>query len=96
MLSSEGGALEGVSPRVFPKPQERRTHEYKKTPLCTQLSFHFLPSFSFRRKEIFPWEHIKLGELPQHNTVGFFSWGRPSKYTQKKKGVVYEVFLSHS
>jgi hypothetical protein len=22
------------------------------------------------------WEHIKLGELPRHNTLGFFCWGR--------------------
>ncbi len=25
------------------------------------------------------WEHIKLGELPQHNTLGFFCWGRSFK-----------------
>jgi hypothetical protein len=25
------------------------------------------------------WEHIKLGELPPHNTLGFFCWGRSLK-----------------
>jgi len=25
------------------------------------------------------WEHIKLGELPWHNGLGFFSWGRSLK-----------------
>ncbi len=25
------------------------------------------------------WEHIKLGDLRKHNTVGFFCWGRSLK-----------------
>ncbi len=53
--SLEGGALEGVSLRLF--GNLRGTHKYKNLPLCKQLSFYFLASFSFRRKEIFPWEH---------------------------------------
>jgi hypothetical protein len=60
--SPEGRALQGVSPREF--PNLRRMHEYRNLPLSKQLSFHFLASFPFCRKEIFPWEHIKLGELP--------------------------------
>jgi len=42
------------------------------------------------------WEHIKLGELPQHNTLGFFCWEDPQNAHRNKKGVVYVVFLSHS
>jgi hypothetical protein len=68
-----------VSLRVF--PNLRRTHEYRNLPSHKQLSFYFLVSFSFRRKEIFPWDYgnIKLGELPQHNNLGFFCWGRTFK-----------------
>jgi hypothetical protein len=36
----------------------------------------------FVNKIKFPWEcgeHIKLGELPRHNTLGFFCWGRSLK-----------------
>jgi hypothetical protein len=25
------------------------------------------------------WEHMKLGEFPRHNTLGFFCWGRSLK-----------------
>jgi hypothetical protein len=49
------GQTEAVSPRVF--PNLRRTHEYENLPLHKQLSFYFLASFLFHRKEIFPWEH---------------------------------------
>jgi hypothetical protein len=31
------------------------------------------------RKGISTWEHIKLGELLQHNTLGFFCCGRQLK-----------------
>jgi hypothetical protein len=31
----------------------RGTHHYRNLPVCKQLSFYFLLSFSFRRKEIF-------------------------------------------
>jgi hypothetical protein len=35
------------------------------------------------------WEHIKLRELPRHNALGFFCWGRSLKiHTRNKKGVV--------
>jgi len=90
-MSPEGRALQGMmSPRVF--PNLRRTHEYRNTPLHKQLSFYFLHSFSFPKKEIIPletWEHIKLGDLPQHNSLGFFCWGRNLKiHSQNKKGVV--------
>jgi hypothetical protein len=56
--SLDGGALEGMRPRVF--PNFRRTHEYKTSPSVKGLSFYFLPSFSFHRKEIFPWEHENI------------------------------------
>jgi hypothetical protein len=37
------------------------------------------------------WEHIKLGELPQHNTLGFFWWGRSLKIDiERKRGLVTE------
>jgi hypothetical protein len=82
--SPEGGALEGVSLRGF--PNLKRMNEYRNVPLCKQLSLYFLPSFSFCRKEIFPWKHIKLGGLPQHNTLGFFCWCRSLKiHTEIKR-----------
>jgi len=36
------------------------------------------------------WEHRKLGELPWHNALGFFCWGRSLKIhiEIKKQGVV--------
>ncbi len=54
MCSTEGGAPKDVSSKVF--PNLRRMHEYKNLPLHKQLSFNFLTSLLFRRKEIFPWE----------------------------------------
>jgi hypothetical protein len=45
-------------PRVF--PNLRRTCEYRKLLLHKQLSFDFLASFPFRRKEIFPWEYRNI------------------------------------
>jgi hypothetical protein len=50
--SPEGGALEGVSPRVF--PNLRRTHGASPY-VSNSLSIAFA-SFLFGRKEIFPWE----------------------------------------
>jgi hypothetical protein len=41
------------------------------------------------RKGISPWEHIKLGELLRHNTLGFFCCGRSLKIHRNKKGIVY-------
>jgi hypothetical protein len=39
------------------------------------------------------WEHIELGELPQHNALGFFCWGRFLKiHTEIKR----ELFTEHS
>jgi hypothetical protein len=86
--SPKGAAPKALSPRVF--PNLRRTHKYWNLPLWKQLSFNFLASFWFHKKEIFPWEHIKLGELPRHNTLGFFCWGRSLKiHIEIKKGLVY-------
>jgi hypothetical protein len=31
------------------------------------------------------WEHIKLGELPRHNALAFFCWGRSLKIHIKIK-----------
>jgi hypothetical protein len=67
----------GVCSKVF--LNLKRMHEYRNLPLCKQFSFYFLASFSFCRKETFPWEHIKLEELPWHNTLGFFCWGSSLK-----------------
>ncbi len=80
MCSPEGGSLKDVSMRVF--PNLRRTQEYRNLPLWKQLCFYFLCSFSFHRKEIFPWECgnilnwvsspgiiprvLLLGEIPQN------------------------------
>jgi hypothetical protein len=65
----------------------RTTHEYRKLPLCKQLSFYVLHSFLFveeRNISTGMWERIKLGELPWLNAFGFIPWGRDaSKYTQK-------------
>jgi hypothetical protein len=44
-----------MSPRV--SLNLGRMHKYGNLPLCKQLSFDFLTSFPFHRKEIFPWEH---------------------------------------
>jgi hypothetical protein len=62
--SLEGAALKGVSPRFF--PNLGRMHEYRNLPLHKQLSFYFLTSFLFGKKNISigTWEHMKLGELP--------------------------------
>jgi hypothetical protein len=54
LCSPERGALKGMIPRVF--PNLRRKHKYKNLPLPKQLSFYLLPSFSFHKKEILPWE----------------------------------------
>jgi hypothetical protein len=54
--SPEGGALEGMSARVF--PNLRRTYKYRNTsPSVSNSLFYFLISFSFHRKKIFPWEY---------------------------------------
>jgi hypothetical protein len=75
--SPEGGALKGVSSWVF--PNFRRMQEYWNLFLRKQLSFYFLGFFPFHQKEIFLWEHIKFGELPQHNALWYFCWGRSLK-----------------
>jgi hypothetical protein len=62
----------------------RRMHKYGNLPLH-EHNFLFLASFQFHKKEIFPWEHIKLGELHWHNTPGFFCWGRSLKIHIKIK-----------
>jgi hypothetical protein len=53
--STADRAPEGVSPRVF--LNLRRMHEYSNVPLHEQLSFDFLTSFPFHRKEMFALEH---------------------------------------
>jgi hypothetical protein len=53
--------------------------EYWNLPLHKQLSFYFLGSFLFPNISIGTWEHIKLGELPRHNALRFFCWGRSLK-----------------
>jgi hypothetical protein len=46
VCSPKEGALEGMNLMVF--PNLKRTHEYKNKNLhLKQLSFYFLPSFSF-------------------------------------------------
>jgi hypothetical protein len=70
-------------------------HEYKNLPLHKQLSFYFLTSLLFHRKEIFPWEHIKLGELPGHNALGFFCWGRSLKiHVEIKRGLFTHIIYT--
>jgi len=54
-VSVQMGSPKGVKPRVFPKL--KRMHKYENLPLHKQLSFDFLASFLFHKKEIFPWEH---------------------------------------
>jgi hypothetical protein len=56
--------------------------------ICAQVN----NLFGTRPREIFSmgkWEHIKLGELPRHNGLGFlfFCWGRSLKiHIEIKKG----------
>ncbi len=54
-------------------------------------TFYFLASFQFHKKEIFPWEHMKFGELRWHNTLAFFCWGRSLKIHIKIKR---ELFMN--
>jgi hypothetical protein len=81
VLLSEEGTGGCVSPRVLLSWNLRRMHGYWNFPLCKQLSFCFLASFSFGRKRNIPigngtGEHIKLRELPSHNNaLGFFFCG---------------------
>jgi len=76
--------------RGVPEPPQENTRVWEHLPLCKQLSlsFYFLASFSFGRKEIFPWEHMILGELPWHNALGFLckkgGGGKPPKIYKKK------------
>jgi len=51
MHSPKEEALKGMSPRAF--PNLKRTHECGNLPSHKQLSFYFLSSFPFHRKEIF-------------------------------------------
>jgi hypothetical protein len=46
----------------------RTTNEYRKLPLCKQLSFYFLPSFLFveeRNISMGMWGTYKIGGAPQ-------------------------------
>jgi len=56
-------------PRLF--PNLRRMHKYWNLPLSKQLSFYFVTSFPFCKKNKFH-ENIKLGELPQPDAPGYF------------------------
>jgi hypothetical protein len=80
----EGGVPEGIIPRVF--LNLRRMHdEYRNLPffpLCKQLSFDFLASFPFCRKEIIFHGNVgtyKIGEHPWHNALEFFCLGTSLK-----------------
>ncbi len=60
-------------------------------PLCKQLSFYFLVLWN-RNISLGTWEHIKLGELTQHNALGFFCWGEiPQNTHRNQKGVVQDI-----
>jgi hypothetical protein len=37
------------------------------------------------------WEHIKLRELPRHNALGFFCWGRSLKIHTEIKRELFAV-----
>jgi hypothetical protein len=64
--SPEGGAFEGMSLRLF--GNLRGTHKYRNLPLCKQLSFYFLASFSCCKKEIFHGNMgtYKIAEAPSN------------------------------
>ncbi len=86
MFSPEGGPPKGMSRRVFPNLS--RTHKYGNLPFCKQLSFDFLASFPFCRKEIFLWERGNIWNwgTPRHNALGFFCWRRSLKILIQIKG----------
>jgi hypothetical protein len=68
------------------------------SPYIKKLSFYFLTSFPFHRRNISMgmWEHIKLGELPPHNTLGFFYWGRSLKiHIEIKRECLYREQLMY-
>jgi len=81
--SPEGVAPKGVSGRVF--LNLRRMQEYGNLPspygnnylLISSIPFRFVENKYFHRNM----GTYKIGELHQHNTLGFFCWGDPSKYT---------------
>jgi len=86
------GVPQGVSLRVFPKPQENaQVVESPHSPfLHKQLFFYFLASLPFEnnKNSMGMWEHIKLGGgLSQHNRLGFFCWGRSLKIHIETRGV---------
>ncbi len=93
--SSKGGALEGVSLMVF--PNLRKTHKYMNLPLCKQL-FWFPPFFLISEKtniSMGTWKHIKLGELPQRNTLRFFCWGKSLKIHTQIKRELFTLWKDH-
>jgi hypothetical protein len=68
-------------------------HTYWNLP-SEQLSFYFLTFFpvSLKKKNLNPWEQIKLGELPRHNAPRVLLLGEMPQNTQiNKKEVVYKV-----
>jgi hypothetical protein len=75
-------------------PNLRRMHLRTSPYVNNSLSISFA-SFSFRKNEKNSWEHgnmgtYRIGELPWHNTLGFFYWGEiPQNTHRNKKGVVY-------
>jgi hypothetical protein len=77
VCSLEGGAPKGMRLREF--PNLTRMSEYWNLPLHKQLSFYFLASFLFRNISMGTWEHINMGELPRHNDLRLFCWGRSLK-----------------
>jgi hypothetical protein len=56
-------------------------HEYGNLPLHKQLSFYFLTSFLFDKKNKIHGNMgtYKIGGAPQHNALGFFCGGRTIK-----------------
>ncbi len=90
---SRGRGTRGREPQDVPK-----SHEYRNVPLREQLSLYFPPSFSFCREKknsMGTWEHIKLGELPQHNALQFFCQGRSLKIHTETRGVILWPFHLH-
>jgi hypothetical protein len=88
VLSPEGGALESVSPRGCSQTLEKCTSTG--TSPCVNNSLFISSLLShFVEKKYFHgnMQTYKIwGGLPQHNTLGFFCWGRSLKiHTEIKR-----------
>ncbi len=89
--SPKGGAPKAVSLRVF--SNLRGTHKYGTSPSVNNSLFISLLLSNFIKKNKNPWEHIKLGELPWHNALGFFCWGRSLKIHIEIKSELFMFFF---